>query len=104
MSRQTDYTNAAQQRVIQLILLMFGDVVQGYTPSSLAKQLGCSATVMTRDLDNLRTAGVAEYDESTGRWRLTTRLPQQTIKVWTAIDRAERQLQEAKNRFTRTDY
>lgn len=105
MSRQTDYTNAAQQRLIKLLLVMFGDVVSGFMPSQLAKALDCAAAVITRDLDNLLTAGIAEYDEATARWRLTPRLPQQAIKVWTAIDRAERQLQEAKARFNRsTDY
>jgi hypothetical protein len=34
-------------------------------------------------------------------WRLTPRLPQQAIKVWTAIDRAERRIEESKNRFSR---
>lgn len=104
MSRQTDYTNAAQQRIVKLILIMFGDVVTGFLPSQLGKATDAAAAVMTRDLDNLRTAGIAEHDEATGRWRLTPRLPQQAIKVWTAIDRAERQLQEAKTRFNRTDY
>ncbi|MCK9987628.1 MAG: hypothetical protein AzoDbin1_04100 [Azoarcus sp.] len=101
MSRKTDYTNAAQQRLVKLILVMFGDVVEGYAPSALAKAVGCAAAVMTRDLDNLRTASIAECDEETGRWRLTARLPQQAVKVYAAIGRAETRLTEAKNLFTR---
>jgi DNA-binding IclR family transcriptional regulator len=98
---QGKYTNAAQQRIVKLILVLFGDAIRGYTPTELARAVSCSAAVMTRDLDNLATAGIAERVEETGRWRLTPRLPQQTIKIWTRIDAAERELQEARNRFTR---
>lgn len=101
MSRATDYTNAAQQRILQLQLVLFGDVVHGYPPSKLAEVLKVSASAITRDLDNLRTAGIAERDEATGNWRLTPRLPQQSIKVFNAIDAAQRRVDEARNRFTR---
>lgn len=101
-TRSTDYTNDAQQRLVKIILVLFGDVVYGFPPSALAHAVGCSRAVMTRDLDNLLTAGLVEKDEESGLWRLTPRLPQQTIKVWTAIDRAEKRVQESKNRFNRT--
>lgn len=100
-TRKTDYTNDAQQRLLKIILALFGDVVVGVSPSALAKSVGCSAPVITRDLDNLATAGIAERDEATGMWRLTPSLPQQAIKVWTAIDRAERRIEESKKRFSR---
>lgn len=99
--RATDYTNDGQQRILKLVLALFGDVVHGMTPSALARYVGCSPAVMTRDLYNLHLAGLADRDESTGAWRLTPRLPQQAIKVWMAIDAAEKRLQEAKNRFNR---
>lgn len=95
------YTNDAQQRLVKLVLVMFGDVVNGYLPSELAKAVGASPGTMTRDLDNLDTAGIARVDEETGRWRLTPRLPQQAIKVFNAIDAADQRVQEARNRFTR---
>ncbi len=100
MTRKTDYTNAAQQRILKLVLVLFGDVVNGYTPSVLARAMNCAAGVITRDLDNLAQAGIAERDDS-GAWRLTPRLPQQAVKVWAAIDRAERRIAESKNRFSR---
>lgn len=96
------YTNAAQQRLLRLILILFGDVVRGYSPAALVRELGVSAGTITRDLDNLRTAGIAVCDEETGLWRLTSRLPQQAVKVFAAIDRAERELDEARQRYTRT--
>lgn len=101
MTRATDYTNASQQRILQLVLALFGDVVHGYPPAALAKALGVSPSVITRDLDNLRTAGIAERNEATGHWWLTPRLPQQSIKVFNAIDAAARRVDEARNRYTR---
>jgi DNA-binding IclR family transcriptional regulator len=99
--RDTDYTNEAQQRLMRVVLALFGDVVAGYPPSALAKAVGCSPSVITRDLDNLRTAGWADREESTGHWRLTPRLPQQAIKVFNSIDTAQRRVDETRNRFTR---
>lgn len=101
MSRATDYTNDAQQRVLKTMLMLFGDVVNGYAPSAIAKALEHAPAAVTRDLDNLRTAGLAERDEATGMWRLTPRLPQQAIKVFNAIDATQRRVDEARNRFTR---
>ena len=105
MSRATDYTNAAQQRILKLELVMFGDVVNGYAPGALAKAVGCAPGVMTRDLFNLEKAGLAHKDEETGLWRLTARLPQQAVKVHAAIGRAETRLAETKSGIHRsTDY
>lgn len=96
-----DQINSSQQRLIKVILALFADVVQGVAPGQLAQAAGCSAPDITRDMKNLIHAGLAEKVEETGRYRLTPRLPQQSIKVWTAIDRAERELQEARSRFNR---
>lgn len=96
------YTNDAQQRILNLVLAMFGDVVNGFTPTQLCKSTGATPSSMTRDLANLQEAGLAERNEETGLWRLTPRLPQQAIKVFHAIDAADRRVQEAKQRFTRT--
>lgn len=95
------YTNASQQRLIKVLLVLFGDVVNGLAPGVIAKAASASSPAITRDLANLVEAGIAERDEATGNYRLTPRLPQQAIKVFTAIDAAERRLQEAKQRFTR---
>lgn len=95
------YTNDAQQRLIKLLMVLFGDVVNGYAPAALAKLVGCAPSAITRDLDNLATAGLAERDETTGQWRLTPRMPQQALKALASIDRAERRVDEARQRFTR---
>lgn len=98
---QTDYTNEAQQRLLRLVLALFGDVVNGYSTGALAEGLGVKPPYITRDLANLQTAGLAERDEATGLWRLTPRLPQQAVKVWAAISRAETRLSDAKARYQR---
>jgi DNA-binding IclR family transcriptional regulator len=67
----------------------------------LADLLRQPASTITKDLDNLRSAGLAERNEATGHWRLSPRLPQQTIKVFNAIDAASRRVEEARNRYTR---
>lgn len=101
MSSATDYTNAAQQRILQLQLVLFSDVVHGYLPSKLAELLQQPASTITKDLANLRIAGLAERNEATGHWRLTPRLPQQSIKVYAAINAAVRHAEETRNRYTR---
>ncbi len=95
------YRNEAQQRLCKVLLTLFGHVVHGLPPSVIAREVDCSAAVMTRDLANLSLAGLVERDETTGHWRLTPRLPQQCFKVLAEIDHADRRLTEVKNRFTR---
>lgn len=98
-SRTANYTNAAQQRILALVLYLFGDVANGYRPAALAQALGCSASAMTRDLDNLRTAGLAEYVEQTCCWRLTSRLPNQAAKVYAAAATQARQFDHLAHHF-----
>lgn len=95
------YKNEAQQRILKVVLTLFGHVIHGLPPTALAREVNCSGAVMTRDLANLSIAGLVEKDESTGHWRLTARLPQQCFKVMADIERADRRLSEVKNRFTR---
>lgn len=99
--RATDYTNESQQRLIRVILALFSNVIQGLAPATLARLVGCSPQVMHRDLDNLRTAGLAQRDETTGHWCLTPRLPQQALKALATINEAEQRIAEARQRFTR---
>ena len=99
----TDYTNAAQQRILRLILAMFGDVVHGYTPGQLCQITGHKPDAMTRDLANLVIAGLAARDEDNGRYWLTARLPQQAVKVHAAIGRAEARLAETRSAIHRNN-
>ncbi len=102
MSTKPDYTNAAQQRLLKVLLALFSDVVQGVSNTAISKATGSNPSSITRDLENLRIAGLAERDEATGLWRLTPRLPQQAVKVFSAIDLHAARVEQARNRFTRT--
>ena len=51
-----DYTNDAQQRILRLITLLAGHEITGIAPADIARQQDCAASMVTRDLDNLRTA------------------------------------------------
>lgn len=95
------YRNEAQQRILKVLLSLFGHVLGGLPPSALAREVNCSNAVMTRDLANLVISGLVEKDETSGCYRLTQRLPQQCFKVLAQIDSAERRITEVKNRFTR---
>ena len=101
MSRVTDYTNAAQQRILQLQLALFGDVVHGYPPSKLAELLNVSASAITRDLDNLRTAGWAELTPKGDRWRLTPHVIQISLRYATALNAGAQQWRDVQQRYGR---
>lgn len=95
------YTNAGQQRILKLIQALAGYEITGVAPAALARDVGCSAACVTRDIDNLRTAGLAEEVPETGRWRLGPAVVQIALKHMSAIDRAERRLAEVRNRYSR---
>lgn len=96
------YINSSQQRILQVLLAMFGHEIQGLAPSDLAKGLGISPSEATRSLANLRLAGVAEQLPDTGRWRLTPRIPQKAVAMLQTIERAAARVDEVRNRYTRT--
>lgn len=95
------YTNQAQQRLLAIVMVLSGDVVTGYTPGQIAVTLNIAASHVTRDLDNLATAGWVTYSSNTGRWMLAGQVGKIGIKVMDSLSRAQQQLDEAKNRFTK---
>lgn len=98
----SDYTNEGQQRILRLVMLLAGNEVTGLAPADIARQQGCSAPIVTRDLDNLRTAGFAEQVPETQRWRLSPEVVQIATRHMAALDRAEQSLSATRNRFSRT--
>ncbi len=97
----SDYTNPGQQRVLALLVLLAGNEFMGVLPSDLAKALGTSQSNITRDLDNLRSAGLAERIGETGRWRLGPKLVQIALAFSTHIGRMSERLAEVQQRYTR---
>jgi DNA-binding IclR family transcriptional regulator len=96
------YTHDGQQRILKLVLLLAGNEITGLTPSEISRQQGCSPSMVTRDLDNLQTAGFAELVPETMRWRLAPQVVQIALKHMQALDRAEARLAETRNRFSRS--
>lgn len=93
------YINAAQQRVLALQFRLAGHEIEGIAPSELAAALQTSASNITRDLANLKEAGIAEPLD-TGRWRLTPRVVQISLAASKAFASAQDRLNEARQRFS----
>ena len=98
-TRTTSYTNAAQQRVLQLIDLLAGHELQGLAPTEIARALGCGAPVVTRDLDNLRTAGWAELHPAGKTWRLAPHAIQISLRYAAGLQMGAQHLQGTQRRY-----
>jgi DNA-binding IclR family transcriptional regulator len=96
------YTNDAQQRILRLLGVLAGNEITGLKPSEVAQLNQCAPSVATRDLANLREAGLAELVPETGRWRLAPGIVQIAIKHMAALERAETRLAETRNRYSRS--
>lgn len=95
-----DYSNAAQQRILKVLDLLFGHEITGLAPGEIAKSIAATASSITRDLANLTEAGMAEEVQGTGRYRITPRLGRRCMATLQTFDRAEQQLGDLKARFT----
>lgn len=94
------YISDAQQRILGLIRNLAGRELEGLAPNQVATLQDCSPSQVTRDLANLKHAGWAEQIPTTGRWRLGPAPVQIGLAHMTALDRAQRKLDELKQRFT----
>lgn len=95
------YINAAQQRLLKAIVLLAGNEFSGLAPSDLAKALGTNPSNVTRDLANLKEAGLAEQLPDTGRWRLGPKLVQIALAFSDHMSRATSRIDEMQQRYTR---
>lgn len=102
MSRTTDYTNAAQQRLLRLLNLLAGHELQGLAPAEIAKALDCDASAVTRDIANLQIAGWAEQTPQGGRWRLSPHLIQMSMRHAMALDSARQAFADIAQRYSRS--
>lgn len=94
-----NYINAAQQRVLKILMLLAGHEVMGLAPGEIAKTVGTSASNITRDLANLRQAGYAEQLDN-GQWRITPRIGQISLRVLNSLGEARKRLDETTQRFS----
>ncbi len=98
--KERTYINAAQQRILQMLMRLAGHEVEGISPSELSAALRTSASNVTRDLANLKEAGMAE-PLGDNRWRLTPRVVQVSLAAATAFARSQDRLDEIRNRYSR---
>jgi DNA-binding IclR family transcriptional regulator len=100
-ARDSLYVNESQQRVLGVMLALSGREIEGLAPGEIAKGRSISPANVTRDLANLREAGIAEEISGTGRWRLTPKLIQIGVAMMLSVEKAETKLAELKHRYTR---
>lgn len=95
------YRNEAQQRLCRVIVLLAGNEFDGLEPGAIAKALDTNPSNVTRDLANLKEAGLAEPVADTGRWRLGPKVIQIALAFTRHLDRARSRLEEIGQRYTR---
>ena len=95
------YINAAQQRLLKAVVLLAGNEFNGLAPSDLAKALNTNPSNVTRDLANLKEAGLAEQLPDTGRWRLGPKLIQIALAFSDHMSRSSARIEEMQQRYTR---
>lgn len=102
MSTEDKYTSEQVQRVLRVLLALASNEFRGLLLKEVATAAECSNDNALRALENLRTAGLAErsvHDDK--RWQLGPRLVQISIAFDTALQKAQRELDERRARFTR---
>lgn len=95
------YHSNSQQRILKVMLALAGHEVSGLAPGEIAKGLHITPSNVTHDLDNLCIAGLAEEIDESGRWRLTPKLSQIGLAMLDSADKAQRKIDEVKQRYTR---
>lgn len=101
MTRKTDYTNGSQQRILKVVLVMFGHEIEGLAPGQIARLADIKPGEVTRDLDNLMQAGWVEMVPLGSTYRLTPMLGQKALAILHSIERAARHLDDTRTRYTR---
>lgn len=92
------YINAAQMRGYKTLKALFGHEANGVDCIDLAKQLGQSKSQVYKDLATLSAAGLAEQLPDK-RWRLSSSLAREAVKIMNSIDSARRRLEETAGRY-----
>ncbi len=92
------YTNNAQMRGYQTLKALFGHEVAGIECAELAKQLGREKAQVFKDLSTLQAAGFAEQLPDK-RWRLSSNLAREAIKIMNGLDMARQRLDETARRY-----
>jgi DNA-binding IclR family transcriptional regulator len=101
MSTETNMTNEPQQRILKMVVLLAGNEFNGLAPSEIARALNIAPPMVTRDLDNLRTAGLADRIEETGRWKLGPKLIQIGLAFTANLNSQREKVEAVATRYSR---
>lgn len=101
MPTPNKYSSDSQQRVLQVLDLLFGHEITGLAPGEIAKSINTSASSITRDLANLVEAGMAEEIMQTGRYRIAPRLASRVVATLNTFSNAQKQLDDLRNRYSK---
>lgn len=96
------YIHDGQQRLLKVLMALAGREFTGLAPGEIAKGLAITPSCVTRDLANLKEAGMAEVIAETGRWRLGPKLVQIGLAFTQELARKNEQFNEINQRYTRT--
>ncbi len=107
--RKTQYTCAAQQRLLAVMMALAGHEIDGVSMMEITTALATRAgkdpknqkNNIFRDLHNLKEAGLAEQLPDSERWRLAPRLVQVATAYQRHLDRAAARLDETRQRYSR---
>lgn len=96
------YHCESQQRILGVLMSLFGHEIEGISPSNIAKANNITPANTTRDLWNLERAGLIERLPGSDRVRISPRLGSKALATLAAFDQAQRQLTDLQARYTKT--
>ena len=99
--KKTDYTSSCQQRILKVLLAMFGHEIDGLAPGQIAKLAEITPQEATRDIHNLVVAGYVEQVPHNGQYRVSPMLGRKALAILHTIERAAQRVEETRNRYTR---
>lgn len=102
-TKPADYRCASQQRILKVLMCLFGHEIDGLAPGQVAKLAGITAGNVTRDLWNLEEAGLVERLPGGDKVRISPQLGRKALAILHGLDRAKRQLDDITSRFTQTN-
>ncbi len=94
--------NKSAAKVLAVLDVLSNNFFHGYASSELAQATGYSASDITRYVNTLVNAGFAERIPETGRIRPSVRFANKSIQIMNALNQAESQVEQLKNRINRS--
>ena len=101
MDKKHRYDSVSQQRILKVMLCLFGHEIEGLAPGQIAKIVNTQPSNVTRDLHNLVEMGIAERLASTDNARISPRMGQKCLAILMNVEQAAKRVEEVRQRYTR---